>query len=326
MNRAPIFVLALASAFSVTARARAQSTATADALYNRGLADMRAGRYETGCPAITESYKLDPQLGALFTLAECEAKRGRVATAVARYREYLELFARLPPAQRAQQAQLHRDRVSTQQAAALAAEVPELTLELPADAPAGTVVKHGDEVLGAAALGIALPVDPGDHVITTQAPNGPIKEHKVSVVRREKKKVALEVVRPAPPPPPPPPPPPSRALRVGAYAVGGVGLALLAAGAVTGGITLAKKGVINRECDISACSLEGEAVANSAKKIGVVSTIAFVAGAAGLGTGVVLFFADPARRAKSTSSATVPWARVGLVGAGAPLVGVEGSW
>src|SRR5262252_4543747 len=83
--------------------ARAQDVAVAEALFNRGLADMQAGKFDTGCPAIGESYRLDPRPGTLFTLAECEAKAGHYATAVARYDDYLSLYSRLSADQQAKQ-------------------------------------------------------------------------------------------------------------------------------------------------------------------------------------------------------------------------------
>src|SRR5580658_10162383 len=106
--------------------------------FSYGLAEMLAGRYATGCPAIEASYKLDPRPGTLFTLAECENKRGRVATAVARYVDYLSAYARLTSEQ--QQKQGKREQTAQSQKAALEPQVPRLTLSLPPGAPAGVVV------------------------------------------------------------------------------------------------------------------------------------------------------------------------------------------
>ena len=80
---------------SAPATAAAQDLAAAEALFSKGLADMEAGRYDAACPAIGESYRLDPRGGTLFTLAECEAKAGKIATAVARYDD--ALFDRADP-------------------------------------------------------------------------------------------------------------------------------------------------------------------------------------------------------------------------------------
>src|SRR5258706_8825974 len=84
--------------------ARAQPSA-AEASFNQGLADMQAGRYDTGCPALAESQRLDPRPGTLFTLAECEAKRGRIGTALTYYREYLALYEAMKPDQKSRQSE-----------------------------------------------------------------------------------------------------------------------------------------------------------------------------------------------------------------------------
>ncbi|WP_437943129.1 hypothetical protein WMF27_27655 [Sorangium sp. So ce281] len=74
---------------SLSVPVAAQDIATAEALFERGLADMQAGRYETGCKVLAESERIDPQPGTPFTLAACEAQWGRIATAVAHFKDYL---------------------------------------------------------------------------------------------------------------------------------------------------------------------------------------------------------------------------------------------
>src|SRR5262245_43916079 len=111
------------------ASASAQLLDPAEALFDKGVADMEAKRFDEACPAIEQSYQLDPRLGTLFTLAECEAARGRIATAVGRYDEYLELFAALPPDKQAKQRD--REKTSRAQKAALRPLAPILTLKLP---------------------------------------------------------------------------------------------------------------------------------------------------------------------------------------------------
>src|SRR4051812_14269869 len=89
--------------FALAAPAAAQDIAAAEALFKRGLVDMEAGRYETGCKAIAESQRIDPHLGTLFTLAMCESRWGHTATAMTRFGEYLTRYERLAPDQQANQ-------------------------------------------------------------------------------------------------------------------------------------------------------------------------------------------------------------------------------
>src|SRR5580700_6837901 len=121
----------------LAAPARADDPAAAKVLFDRGLDEMKQGHYAAACTAISESFEKNPLPGALFTLAECEAKRGRVATAVKRYEAYLALFAQLP---RDKQAKQHgRDALSTTQIGALSPLVPKVTIALGAAPPAGVV-------------------------------------------------------------------------------------------------------------------------------------------------------------------------------------------
>ncbi len=95
------------------APALAQDAVTSEALFRKGVDDMTAGRFETACPAISESLRLDPRPGTLFALAECYAKAGKPASAVVRYDEYLTAFSRMTPEQ--QSKQLGREKTAKEQ-------------------------------------------------------------------------------------------------------------------------------------------------------------------------------------------------------------------
>jgi hypothetical protein len=172
--------------------ASAQDSAASEALFTKGVSEMEAGRWAAACPALEESQRLDPRPGTLFTLAECEAGWGKVASAVAHYSDYLGVVSRLPPADQAR----HRDREKTarSQLDRLRAQVPLLTVVVPASAPKGTVVKRDGVVLGEVSFGTGLPVDPGEHVLATQAPGGPYHEERVTLSRGERKRVEVVVV------------------------------------------------------------------------------------------------------------------------------------
>jgi len=285
MRRRQAAAVLLVGSILVSRSARADNSATAKALFDRGLADMVGARYESGCPAISESYKLDPRPGTLFTLAECEAKRGRVATALSLYDDYLSQYARLTQDKQHQQGQ--RRKIAIEQRALLAPEVALLTLLLSPDSPPSTTVSRDDAEVAAAAIGLALPVDPGNHVITIREPGRPPLRLEVSIAAREKKLVTL-------------PRPPSAPLfsnqRIGALVAGGVGVAGLFVGVVAGGLTLAKKSTINAHCnfpgDPGGCDATGLAATSTAKTLSSVSTTGFVIAAAGVGTGLALWFTD----------------------------------
>ncbi|HZO12365.1 MAG TPA: hypothetical protein VFB62_03880, partial [Polyangiaceae bacterium] len=100
MPRAPLLVsVLLLVAFATEAKAGG----TADKLFEEGLDDMRAGRYDTGCPKLAESYRQDPLPGAVFTLAECEWRWGKIKSAVTHYKDYLTAYDDMPLKEKAEQ-------------------------------------------------------------------------------------------------------------------------------------------------------------------------------------------------------------------------------
>jgi hypothetical protein len=314
MRRLSITAISLGLALSA-GTASAQDVTTAKALFEKGVADLQAGNFGAACPAIGESYRLDPRPGTLFTLAECFAKAGKTASAVARYEDYLSAFARMTPAEQAKQ---HgRDQVASEQRDKLKPHVPLLTLRLADGAPTETALVRDGETLGKAVLGLALPLDPGPHTIVAQAPGGPPASQTVTLAPDEKKELTLTVKLAEPGTPPPPlvggpqptpagpsapvaPPPLDTARgsgqRTAGFVVGGVGVAGLVIGAVTGGLTLAKKSAITGNCNLTTkvCNnATGKDAATSAQTTGLVSTIGFVAGGVALAGGVVIIATAP---------------------------------
>src|SRR5690349_330132 len=123
------YAIALALSLAVPASsALAQDVSTAKALFQKGVDDMTAGKFDSACPALQESYRLDPRPGTLFTLADCFAKGGKTASAVARYEDYLSAFGRMTPDEQAKQ---HgRDQSAREEHDKLKPHVPTLTVKL----------------------------------------------------------------------------------------------------------------------------------------------------------------------------------------------------
>jgi hypothetical protein len=319
--------------------ASAQEDAAAEALFNKGLSEMEAGRYTTACPTLKESQRLDPRMGTLFTLAECEAKGGMIASAVSHYDEYLRLFARLAPAQKATQA--GREKVSSAQKAALSPHVPHVTLML-RDAPAGTTVKWDDMVFNLPALGVPLPVNPGEHVVTTQVPGSAAVVTRVTIDKGERKQVELKL---GPREQPRESAAPSNVAQAPAapaaarnaeeadtgtsgssrttwmYGAAGVGAVGIVAGSITGVMVLGKKNTIEDNCTGTRCNAEGKDAADGAQSLGLVSTIGFGVGIAGLATAAVLLLTD----SKSTPAAR-SWTPLIADRNGGVVVGLARAW
>jgi hypothetical protein len=303
LSMSPRLAWSFACAVACAAQgAHAADDAAAAALFDRGLADMEAGRFDKGCPALAESYELDPRPGTLFTLAECEAAWGKVASATTHYDDYLGWFDRMTPAEQVRQRE--REQRARDKKAALAGRVPRLTIQLAPTAPAGTEVRRDGLVLGAASLGVALPVDPGKHVVGAQAPGGRTERIEVVVAEAEDKSVEIGGGLSAPPAPPEERPEEAgmSAWRIGAFSSGAVGIAGVLIGTITGALVLAEKSVIEDHCNEDAfCDAEGLEAADRAQPLGIASTVTFSVGLAGLATGTVLLLTEPATPAPRAS-------------------------
>lgn len=290
----PSFVVVAACTLCVSpAPARAGDPATE--AFDRGLADMKAGRYDTGCPAIAESYRLDPKAGALFTLAECEAEWGKHATAFGHYARYLSLLDAMPADARKRQAE--REKVARAQVAALSPRIARVTLVLAPSVPPGTTVRRGGALVAAAELGTEIVVDAGPLSLVVEAPGRPPLDASITLAPGESRRVEL-AASPAPATEPTTRTPapavhvePAR--RTWVYVAGGVGLAGVAVGALTGALTIGKKSTIDDHCKGLVCDAEGVDAADASKSLGLVSTVGFGVGLVGLGAAIVLFATEP---------------------------------
>lgn len=300
----------VAALLSSAAPALADEVQSAEALFQAGMSDMQNKRFVTACPALRKSYRAEPRAATLFYLAECEQGAGRLATAAATYDEYLERFDRLSATEQKQETD--RENLASSRREALEKDLPFVKLSIPASAPDGTRVTRipqggGEPVV--VALNVPLPLDPGEHVISTEAPGRPRLDKRFFIQKGERKNITLDLSPPtvesakqvrfgAPLAPVPSFLPPLNpgisARRVMAYTLGGIGVAGVLAGVVTGAVTLAQKRTITENCtELKLCNPAGESAKNTAKTLGIVSTASFIVGAAGLATGVVLYFTEP---------------------------------
>ncbi|EYF02888.1 tetratricopeptide repeat protein [Chondromyces apiculatus] len=280
----------------------------ADDLFQKGMADLEAGRLDTACPALRKSFRFEKRPTTLFHLAECEDRAGRIATAALHYDEYLDLFERLSPPE--QQAEGERERKAFKRRETLDGDIPRVTFRLPESAPVGTkvtrVTKQGGDPVPVA-LGVALPIDPGEHWVMTQPPGGARWEKRFFVQKGDRQTIALSVSspdddakmvrysRPLEPVPAllPPEEYDNSGRRIATWTAGGIGAAGVVTGIVTGAVAWSQKGVVNSNCRDGLCNTKGESAADLASTMGTVSTIAFPIGLAGLAVAVVLILTEP---------------------------------
>jgi hypothetical protein len=146
-------------AFAQQADPSARSAAVA--LFDQAEQLMAAGQYARACPKYAESYRNDPQLGAVLHLADCLEKNGQFASAYGSFREAAEL---------AQRRNDERVAVATERAKALELRMNRLTIDVAqATRVPGLQVFRDDLPLAEGSWGIGIPVDPGEHVIEARA-------------------------------------------------------------------------------------------------------------------------------------------------------------
>lgn len=311
----PAVFLALAP---LSAQAQtAENAAMAEALFQEAQKLIASGKISEACPKFVESDRLDPGLGTKLSAADCHEREGKLAKAWAEFTEVVSLA----------QAAKRKDReaLAKQRANALAPRVPKLVITLKGAEPNTEVLRDG-QVLGNAAFGIPLPIDPGSHTLLARASGyndftktvdvGEGKTVQVEIPALERKTVVT--------PPPPsggsssqPPSAPSNtnsgsSLVIGGAIVAGVGVVALGIGSWFGVKTFDSwdQATTSDQCAGKpgdyVCTEAGASLARQAQTNGNISTALFVGGGVALGVGAVMLAVG--LRAKSSSKKTgVQW-------------------
>lgn len=289
------------AAASSTARAAGPNDAAAEALFVEAKKLAAQGKYAEACPKFAESNRLDRGAGTLIHLGDCYEKNKQTASAWATYKE----------AASAAQALGRKDweKLATQRANALEPKLARLTIVVDKGNGAIEVSRDGTSV-SQASFGVPIPVDVGQHTVeataaghkpftttATVAKDGESVEVKVPKLETE----AVAAPEPAPKPAEtaavttPNPSDGGGGQRTIGFVVGGIGVAGLAAGAITGLMAMGKSSDAKAICatDGPCASREAVDASESAKTLGLVSTIGFIAGGVALAAGAALVFTAP---------------------------------
>lgn len=278
---AALIVLALALV-PLEASAQSGDAAAAEALFDQGRTAMEKGEYDTACSKFRESQRLDPAAGTMLNLAQCEEKRDKLATAWELYRGAMD---KLPAGDA-------RIAVARERAESLEKRLPKLTVVLAGGDSPGTTVQRDEVKLGSASLGVPLPVDPGKHVVTVTSPGRAKRTFSVELGEGESRTLD---VQPGDPEGSSHGPEGAGSSKTLGYVFGGIGIAGVAVGTVTGMMAIGKKSTVDDHCDPNSriCDHTGADAASSGKTLGTITTASLVVGAVGLGAGAYfLFFAD----------------------------------
>ena len=309
----------------------------AEILFNQAVAHREAGRLAEACAALVESQRIDPTPGTMYSLAECEVARGRLATALGHYTAYLGLYAALKSPLRERHAE--RARIAEEQRKKLDAEAPRLKLVWAGEPPAGLVVTRENTPLDPKMLGTSTAMDPGEYVFRVEAPGHPPEERKVRLEKGDRKILELtpgaaqvvkdekprgpEVIQPKPTKPDDTKAPGMHPWKIGGIAAIGLGGAGIIAGSVLGGLAVGAKGEVDAACDANfACGTEGMKVVERFWALGNASTATLIVGGVVLATGVTLFVLAPKTPAEKVGAVRVR----GIAGPGSGYLGVEGAF
>ena len=145
---------------------RAEETsdkAAAEALYQLAQQLMTAGDYANACPKLDASNSLDPGVGTLLLLGDCQEKLGKLASAWAAFREAAQLAGSRNDTERA--------RVAEVRAAALKPRLVHVAYKVAAgnDVP-GFELRQNGALISKGSWGVSLPLDPGPYELVASAP------------------------------------------------------------------------------------------------------------------------------------------------------------
>lgn len=297
--------LVVIAALACSGFARADDEAASTELFNAGRDLMKQGDYAAACPKLAESVRLKATVGALAKLAACEEHEKRMVSAFTRWQQALNV-ARATGDERTADVERELARVDH--------VVPKVRVTAAQALPAGAVLQIDDTSLGAASLGVPLPVEPGTHTIQASATGKKTWSSTFQTAAdgstRDVTVPALENAPSAAPPPATPPAPATTPAPAPPSAPGsapssssspwptiglvtaGVGVATAAAGGVAGFVAMGKRN--DAHCQGTSCP-DGSSAATltGAKSAADWSTVLLVAGGVLAASGTTIWLVTP---------------------------------
>lgn len=252
-------------------------------------------------------------------VGKTEAALGQLLEA----RDTLLAVSRLPTMPREPVAFAKARVEATELAEALAERIPSLLVVLKGPHPSDEPLLEIDGVgIPREAHGLPRKLNPGPHKIAASAQGFEPSSIEVTLAESEQREVRIQLVptaqepfeEPSAPPPAPAAPRPQRSAHSTARKVliyGGAGLAAVgvAAGAVTGALSLSKVSKLKDECPDRVCTPGSQSELDSARSLAQVSNISFATGVVGAVValvGVVAFDTPRSAPEKSASMHLTP--------------------
>ena len=293
---------------TVSSPARAQegaNKAAAEALFNQGKKAFDAKSYAEACKKFDASHKLEPAVGTLLYLGECNERQGKTASAWGAFKEASNLASRTKDDK--------RKNIADVRVAALEPQVSKLTVVI-AESVDGLSIRRDGVELPEGSWGAALPIDAGEHQVDASAPGRKPWSSTVSVTDGGETYTVnvptLAAVGGAGAMPVPnggPAPVPTTggddgasgsnlgtALEITGLTVAGLGGVGIIVGSVFGVLAKGSNDDSLAACRTEEfCTSEGVALRDDAKSQALVSTVTFIVGGALVAGGLTLFFLAP---------------------------------
>jgi hypothetical protein len=303
-----------------TARAQEASDLEARIQFDQGVMLFEEGKFAQAAVAFRRAYELKPTYKLWWNVAQVENELGHYSAALEAYSSYLAEGGDEVSQERRDKVQAQIDR--------LRYRVGEIDLECPV---AGATVYVNGKDRGTTPLDKELFVDIGEHEIEVRKGGERLHREVVAVAGRQRVTVRVQVSGVAPTPEPEVPPEPTAEAdepepepepadgpsdegkpRIWTWVAGGIGVAAGVTGAILGVKALKRKNSFMDECgDDGECVQSSECGSgwllitsedpptcreddrDQVKTLSLTADILYGVAAAGIATGVVLFFLEP---------------------------------
>jgi serine/threonine-protein kinase len=296
-----------------------EQKAAAQVLFEEGRSLVEQGRFAEACPKLAESERLDPGIGTMLWLGDCYENADRTASAWVMFKQAAGAAAARHD---------EREHVARERAAQIEARLTRLTISVAAEQEHLEVRRDG-VLVGSAEWGMPIPVDPGSHTVSAEAPGrrkwtttvelarGP-QATEVAVPALEAEESPARATAAAAQPVVMPRPPSNdastgNAMRIAGASIASAGLVAVAAGtffAFRARSTYDESNSSGHCLKDNECDATGLKNRNDAFSMATVATVGIGLGAAALVGGAVLFFAAPHKEATVTIAPSTQGASV----------------
>jgi hypothetical protein len=228
-------------------------------------------------------------------------------------RETLGRVMRLPPRPGEPPPFTAARKTAETMSAELGARIPSVTVVVTnGEAGQPVVIVIDGEVVPPAAAQAPRKVNPGHHTVVARS--GSLeKKQDIDVAERDPKTVSIDLKPQAAGPigvpsekeqPAPASSNPSSLPTVLTYGGFGLGVVGIGIGAVTGLMSISKVDEVKKDCPNDVCPPSRQGDIDSAKSLGTISTIAFIAGGVGVGAGIIGLVLQGKRSAETSAPTT----------------------